>query len=158
MSRIKRYFLPGAIYYVTSVTDGRHNLFTDARACRFFITCLEYHKQIFAFKTFGFVIMPEHFHCVIQPALGTTISKIIQHIKGNFARKYNFMRKEGGYIWQQSFYDRVIQSEVQLSNEINYMHYNPVRTGLVDSPGDYEFSSYRYYFGEDYRNLVDRIA
>jgi hypothetical protein len=38
------------------------------------------------------------------------------------------------------------------------MHYNPVRTGLVDSPGDYEFSSYRYYFGEDYRNLVDRIA
>jgi REP element-mobilizing transposase RayT len=35
--------------------------------------------------------MPDHFHCVIQPALGTTISKIIQHIKGNFARKYIFI-------------------------------------------------------------------
>jgi putative transposase len=68
------------------------------------------------------------------------------------------MRGEGGYIWQQSFYDRVIQSDVQLSNEINYMHYNPVRAGLVDSPRDYEFSSHRYYFGEAYRNLIDRIA
>ena len=91
MSRIRRYYIPGAVYYVTSVTEGRQSVFTDTRACRFFITCLEYHKQIFAFKTFGFVIMPEHFHCVIQPALGATISKIIQHISPTFAIRALFL-------------------------------------------------------------------
>ena len=28
---------------------------------------------------------------------------------------------------------------------INYIHYNPVRKGLVENPADWRWSSYNYY-------------
>jgi len=92
MGRIRRYHEPGAAYYITSVTKGREEIFHNALACRFLITCLEYHKYIYSFRLYGFVIMPDHFHCVFQPGPDAAISKIIQHVKGNFARKYNLTR------------------------------------------------------------------
>jgi len=155
MRGMRRYYEQGAAYYITSVTEKRQRIFEDSRACEFLIKCLEYHKLIYSFKFFGFVIMPEHLHCVIQPAPGTTISEIMRHIKGNFARNFNRIVRTRGYIWQQSFYDRMIRDETHILAEIDYMHNNPVRAGLVALPEDYKYSSYHYYFGNEYLFLVD---
>jgi len=41
-------------------------------------------------------------------------------------------------------------------SELTYMHDNPVRAWLVATPGEYEYSSYQAYFGNAYKNLIDR--
>ena len=157
MNLLRRYYEPGAVYGITSVTLDRRALFFDQLACRFLLVCIEYNKYIYSFRFYGFVIMPEHLHCIIQPAPGTTISEIMKHIKGDFARKFNIMRKSSGSLWQKSFFDEVIRGRRHLINMIEYMHNNPVRAGLVAVPEDYEFSSYHYYYGDLYKNLIDPI-
>ena len=52
-------------------------------------------------------------------------------------------------LWQRGFYDFNIYSEEKLLEKLNYVHHNPVRAGLVLSPGDYEWSSYRLYSSEN---------
>lgn len=152
---MKRYYESGIVYSVTSVTKGRIAIFEDPRACRFLIKCLEYYKLILSFKLYCFVIMPEHIHCLIQPLNAVSISKIMNYIKGNFSRKYNSMTNREGRLWQRRFYECGIRGMGHLFTEMNYIHYNPVRAGLVISPGDYEFSSYNRYITGAYRDLVD---
>jgi len=51
-------------------------------------------------------------------------------------------------LWQPGFYDFNIYSEETLLEKLDYTHNNPVRAGLVLSPADYEWSSYRTYFSD----------
>ena len=51
-------------------------------------------------------------------------------------------------LWQPGFYDFNIYSEEKLTEKLNYIHNNPVTAGLVLSPGDYAWSSYRLYFSD----------
>ena len=51
-------------------------------------------------------------------------------------------------LWQPGFYDFNIHSEEKLLEKLNYMHNNPVKAGLVLSPCDYKWSSYKEYFKE----------
>ena len=52
------------------------------------------------------------------------------------------------HLWQRGFYDFNIYSEEKLLEKLNYVHHNPVRAGLILSPGDYKWSSYRLYSSE----------
>ena len=157
MRKLRHYYEPGMAYFITSVTAGRKPLFLERLTCLFFLACLEYNKYVFSYKVYGFVVMPDHFHLAIQPSPDTTISQIMKHVKGNFARKYNYIRKGKNSIWQKSYYEKAIRGEAQLMNKIIYMHNNPIKDGLVEKPEDYEFSSYHYYCGNRYQNLVDDL-
>ncbi|MGB2800490.1 MAG: hypothetical protein WBC82_11690 [Dehalococcoidia bacterium] len=52
-------------------------------------------------------------------------------------------------LWQRGFYDFNIYSEETLFQKLDYIHNDPVRAGLVLSPADYEWSSYRFYISEE---------
>jgi putative transposase len=49
-------------------------------------------------------------------------------------------------LWQAGFYDFNVYSEEKLKEKLNYIHGNPVKAGLVLSPRDYRWSSYKEYF------------
>jgi putative transposase len=63
---------------------------------------------------------------------------------GSKAHKRNLRYR----LWQPGFYDFNVHSEEKLLEKLNYMHNNPLRAGLVSSPCDYEWSSYKKYFKE----------
>ena len=48
-------------------------------------------------------------------------------------------------VWQRRFYDMNIWSEKKRLEKLNYMHNNPVKRGLVAEPGDWPWSSWKFY-------------
>lgn len=54
-------------------------------------------------------------------------------------------------LWQRGFYVFNIYNEETLIEKLDYVHNNPVTAGLVDSPGDYKWSSYSTYFSDALR-------
>ena len=52
-------------------------------------------------------------------------------------------------VWQRKFYDMNIWSEKKRLEKLTYMHHNPVKRGLVKEPGDWPWSSWRFYYLED---------
>jgi len=97
------------------------------------------------YKIFGYLIMPESFYLIIQPGKMFTVSKIMKLIKGNFARKYNEVKKREGTVWSQSFDAELVESAEQLKEHLDYIHNQPVTRELAKDPGEYEFSSYNNY-------------
>jgi len=52
-------------------------------------------------------------------------------------------------VWQEGVHPQAITSEDVLRQKLEYIHYNPLKLGLVDRPEDWRYSSARNYFGQD---------
>jgi putative transposase len=92
--------------------------------------------------------MPDHFHVIINNREGE-LSNIMQRIKMSFAALY---RQQAGIIrgriWQNRFWDHIIRNQEDLNRHIDYIHYNPVKHRLTNSPFDWQYSSIHEYAKE----------
>ena len=50
-----------------------------------------------------------------------------------------------GAFWQARFYDFNVWTTKKRVEKLRYMHRNPVKRGLVESPEQWRWSSYRFY-------------
>ena len=94
---------------------------------------------------YAYVIMPNHVHILLKP-INNGISKTMQLIKGRASRHIN-----QGNLWQKGFFDFMILTEEKFKVKFNYIHYNPVKWGLVERAEDYKYSSameYKVRYGE----------
>ena len=78
----------------------------------------------------GAVIMPTHVHCLIEPADGWTLPKLMKSIKGISANKANKILGNSGTFWQHESYDHIVRNERQHSHYIHYMRENPIKAKL----------------------------
>lgn len=146
-SRIRRLYVPDAIFFITSVTHKRERLFTNGDNVTLLRRTLHTVKSIHPFKMRAYVFLPDHFHLLIHVGPTTDISKILHSIKRNFTRDYKRLNgvSDAGTLWQRGFWDHVIRNERDYTNHANYIHFNPVKHGLVIRPMDYKHSSFQYY-------------
>ena len=79
---------------------------------------------------------------------GDGLEQVLQATQSKGAGSKSHKQNLKYRLWQPSFYDFNIPSEEKLLEKLNYMHNNPVKAGLVFSPCDYKWSSYKEYFKE----------
>lgn len=147
----KHYYEEKYYYFITTITEKRIAIFKDKLACELFLNILTYYKFSCNYNVFAFVIMPDHIHLVLQPTGKENISEIVKKLKGCFSRYYNKIYKTTGAIFQKGFYDVVIRNEAQLNETIEYIHYNPVKKGIVTEAKAYPYSSHNYFYEMDER-------
>ncbi len=139
--------------------------------------CLEalqiFNKQCEELKTkvFAYVLMPNHFHCIIQSSNKGDVSLLMQRWKSltarkiiayclhnkrdwlnrfaNAAGKYKRQKDESYQVWLPRFDDFAIRDEDQFLTKLNYIHGNPLKHNLVDECSKYKFSSFSNYHGGD---------
>jgi putative transposase len=125
-------------YFVTFNIDGRRRYMQSDRNCQLFLETLKHYREQGQSLIHAFVIMPDHVHLILTPAIGTTLEKAIQLIKGGFSYR---AKQAVGPIWQKSFNESQIQTVAQYHAQVLYIHLNPVRKGMVEKIEDYEWSS-----------------
>jgi putative transposase len=99
------------------------------------------------FQITAWVILPDHVHMILNVPNGDT-SKIMQIIKLSFSGQYKCKTGITGSIWQRRYWDHIIRSTEDMNRHIDYIHYNPVKHGLVDSLKEYSLSSFRKFCRE----------
>jgi len=106
--------------------------------------------------------MPEHVHLLVSEPQRETLSIAIQALKLAFVRKLdgseiprsrNISETWGTpgscliphRFWQARFYDFNVWTEKKRIEKLRYIHRNPMKRGLVSSPEQWPWSSFRYY-------------
>lgn len=85
--------------------------------------------------TLAYVVMPDHFHWLMQLEQRGPLSAVVQRVKSRTTRS---LRAEGHErIWQKNFHDHAVRKEEDLKNLARYVVANPLRAGLVASVKNY---------------------
>ena len=140
MAKLHRFLLDNQCYHVVSTTRDRVPILLDPDCASLVVEAVQFIRRERAY-VLAFVVMPEHFHALVVPRDGTSVSRVMQSIKGYTARLVNERLNRRGPLWQRSFYDRMIRDERQLLETVNYVHTNPVVAGLVEDPEASTYSS-----------------
>jgi putative transposase len=87
--------------------------------------------------------MPNHFHLLLQPEPGQSISRILQSLTVAHTWRYHKRNRSSGHVWQGRFRSPVIQGDEHLLVVLRYIEANPLRASMVADLGDYRWSSYQ---------------
>jgi REP element-mobilizing transposase RayT len=90
------------------------------------------------YNLWAVTVMPDHVHIILQPQEGTTLSRIMKGIKGASARKINKAFGTTGSIWRDESFDRIIRTEEDLLEKMNYMYMNSTKNGHTDDPDNWD--------------------
>lgn len=98
----------------------------------------------------AYCIMNNHVHILINTNKISDLSKYMQKLNTTYSNFYNKINKRVGYVFRDRFLSQEILSEKQLFCCMRYIHYNPVKAGIVKFVSDYQYSSYNEFIGKRY--------
>ena len=149
MSRYRRFFVPGGTYFFTLVTAGRRP-WLGTRAGRLALgQAMRAVRADQPFETIAIVALPDHLHAVWKlPEGDADFPRRWRRIKQRTTRRLRRDADLQGPIWQSRFWEHWIRDEEDLRRHVEYVHYNPVRHGLVDTPADWAASSFHRFVRE----------
>ena len=123
---------------VTTETWSRRSLFNTERWATLLIDTIHHYRGS-AYLLHEFVIMPDHIHVLMTPL--TSLEKAVQFIKGGFSFRAKKELGSNMEVWQKGFQDHRIRDAGDFAQHIRYIHENPVRKHLCESPAEYPYSS-----------------
>jgi putative transposase len=94
-------------------------------------------------------MLEDHFHVLIVPRDEYNISWIMKSLKIAVSKRVKRKDKISGPIWQHRFYDHVVRNEQDFREILDYIHNNPAKHNLCESPGEYKYSSFGNYYLND---------
>jgi putative transposase len=114
-----------------------------ATVCSTFLAALERVCEQHQICVYGYVIMPEHVHLLVNEPDRGTLAQAMQSLKQGVARRLALRAAES--FWEARYYDFNVWSHHKFVEKLRYIHRNPVKRGLVIRPHDWIWSSYRHY-------------
>ena len=119
------------VYLVTAVTEKRRWVFHELHTGRCLIRSLMTEQELGRARTLAFVVMPDHFHWLLELRENASLSKVVRAVKSVTAHRL------GETVWQDGFHDHAVRHQEDLRAAARYVVANPLRAGLVQRLGDY---------------------
>jgi len=146
MARALRVTYPGAFYHVTSRGNERKAVFKSKRDREKFLEYLESATQRYDARIHAYCLMDNHYHLLLETPSGN-LSQIMRHINGAYTTYFNVKRRRSGHLFQGRYQAILVEMDEYAKELSRYLHLNPVRAKMVQTPEAYAWSSYRYYIG-----------
>lgn len=148
MARKPRIHFPGAVYHVILRGNGGQPIFFSKEDRRSFYLLLQDGIAKYGHRIHAFCLMSNHVHLAVQVA-EQPLSRIIQNLSFRYTRFINQREKRAGHLFQGRYKAVLIDADSYLLELVRYIHLNPVRAGMVQSPGQYSWSSHRAYLAKE---------
>ncbi len=176
MSNYHRVYVPGGTYFFTLVTYNRAPFLTLPKSRDALRESWKKVHDSFPFELLAFCLLPEHLHCIWKlPENDFNYPLRWQKIKEGFTRQINKgMFPESGIsrsrrlkrealVWQRRFWEHTIRDQEDFRRHFDYVHFNPVKHGLVKKVKDWPWSTFHKHvscgiYREDWGNRTDESA
>jgi len=138
----------GTYFFTANLFDRRSDLLT--RRIEAFRVAVTKQRRQRAFVIDAAVVLPEHVHMIwTLPTGDGDFSARWRRIKDDLTRRggdtsprsASRRKRKERVVWQRRFYEPMIRDEADFRRHVDYIHYNPVKHGLVDRPVDWPYSS-----------------
>ena len=112
-----------------------------------FVRLLEELRVKFRFDVIGYVVMPDHFRLLMAEPAVDTAANSIEMLQQRYQRRYNTSARSSEQVWESRYSDMHVFGSEKIAAQLDLMHQEPVKAGLVENAIDWEWSSARSYAG-----------
>jgi putative transposase len=156
MPRYRRLRIEGGVFFFTVTLADRSSNLLVRQIERLRRAYAETEKQL-PFETVAICILPDHIHALWQLPNGDADYAARWNLfKSSFSSgiptaktrsKSKALKREKG-VWQRRYWEHAIRDDADFERHVNYVHYNPVKHGLVTRVADWPFSSFHRYVAQ----------
>lgn len=165
------------LYHLTFQVVGWVDIFTRKIYRDIVIESLKYCQQHKGLQLFAYVIMSNHIHLLARSEVGDlsgfmrdfksyTSKRFLEVVNSKVESRSDWMKivfayhaklksKQEYQIWTHENHAELIYSQKFIEQKLNYIHENPVRSGIVTKAEDYLYSSARNY--ADMENVIEVV-
>ena len=150
----RRNWLPGGTYFFTVVTADRKPVLCRDEIRRALRRAIAETREALPFDIVAWVLLPDHLHCIwALPIADDNYPRRWNLIKG---RTTKLVGRQGAThasgrdnhdirLWQRRYWEHTVRDEGDLQRHLDYVHWNPVRHGLVREAADWPYSTFHRY-------------
>ena len=155
MVRYRRNFVPGGTYFFTvTLADRRSKALVDHIGT--LRSAFRAARRARPFTIDAIVVLPDHLHAILTlPTSDSDFPGRWRRIKGDFSSALikaglDVRRWPNGdlALWQRRFWEHTIRDDHDFARHVDYVHFNPLKHGLVRRVRDWRFSSFHRYVRE----------
>ncbi len=148
----------GRHLFFTVVTYPRRKILVEDQSRLILRSVIEDVRRDYPFDINAWVLLPDHLHCIwTLPPADNDFSKRWGLIKAGFSKRAkpifhrddwlnpSKIRHRESTIWQRRFWEHEIRDDADFQQHMDYIHFNPVKHGLVSRVAEWPYSTfYRY--------------
>jgi REP element-mobilizing transposase RayT len=173
MSHQYRVRAPEEIYFVTFTIVDWVDIFTRPAYKQLIVESLIYCQQQKGLEIYAYCLMSNHLHMLVSSKHPAVLPDIIRDFKKHTNKQiiklindepesrrdwmlYRFQynaryntRIQDYKVWQDGYHGIACDNIYILTQKLDYIHYNPVRAGIVAEPEHYLYSSAAAYAGQN---------
>ncbi len=124
--------------------NERRPIFLDDEDREQYLGRLSHYRDKFGFTLLAYCLMDNHVHLAIRTG-EEPLSRIMAGVQSSFTQWFNRRHRRPGHLFQGRYKAFLVQEDPYLLPLVRYIHENPVEAGVVARPGEYRWSSDRYY-------------
>jgi putative transposase len=153
MSDYRRSRTAGGTYFFTVVTNERQPVLTTEAVRMALREAIQRARTTLPFQIDAWVLLPDHLHCIWtlpedEANYSARWAVIKRRVSESCAAMANAPRSDSGRkrneraFWQRRFWEHRIRDDADLARHMDYIHWNPVKHGLVKAVKDWPYSSF----------------
>jgi len=144
MSNYRRARVPGGSYFFTLVSHERRPVLTGENIRTALREAVKTVRDEHPFFVEAWVLLPDHLHCIWQlpeddadySLRWAKIKRLVRHRLGMSAAEK---------LWQPRYWEHCIRDENDFARHVDYIHWNPVKHGLVRCAADWPYSTFHRF-------------
>ncbi|MDP3645820.1 MAG: transposase [bacterium] len=143
MARPLRVDIGDLVYHVINRSNGRLTIFENKEQYQDFEYLLTEMKELYDMQILAYVIMPNHWHLLLQPKNDGDLSMSMSWLGTTHTRRYHCQTGTigGGHLYQGRYKSFLVQDDTHLLTVLKYIERNPVRAKIKKHPEDWLWGS-----------------
>jgi len=143
MPRHARIVLPGTPLHIVQRGIDRQQCFFRSLDYELYLRWLEEYAKLTTCQVHAYTLMTNHLHLLVTPETRSGPGELMKRVGQRYVQYINRVRGRSGTLWEGRYRSCLVGEESYLIACYRYIELNPVRAGLVASPGEFPWSSYR---------------
>jgi len=90
----------------------------------------------------AYCLMTNHVHLLVTPGALDSCALLMKNLSQCYVQWLNHRLGRSGTLWEGRFHSCMVNTDMYVLACYRYIELNPVRAGMVATPGDYRWSSY----------------
>ena len=148
-------FVKDQYFHFYNHAIGDELLFREDEDYIWFLNKFKIVLQKYPASIFAYCLMPNHFHFLIRQDSEKPIYKIFNDLNNPYVKHYNYKYKRVGRLYRDSLQHIRVYKENYLIHLCQYIHYNPVKAGIVNRAENWRYSNFLEWIGARNGDLFD---